>query len=102
MDTIIEIVGKLLGFIVVAVIAYLAPQISEWLTSKIGESNTNELKAYVRSFVRAADQLLKEEDPTGEKRNEYVLEHLRLVGIEITEAVISMIEGEVFDVNKEG
>ena len=40
-------------------------------------------------------------DPTGEKRNQYVKQQLQEMGIEITSAVINMIESAVWEINTE-
>lgn len=95
-----EIIGKILGAIFVALLAWLAPKVEEWLKTNTTAREEESIRAVVRSFCRAAEQLLKEDDPTGSKRNAYVVEHLEQLGIAVTESVIAMIEGEVFDINK--
>ena len=96
-----EIVGKLLGAILVALLAWLAPKVEVWLGTNTTAREEEAIRAVVKNLCRAAEQLLKEDDPTGDKRNEYVREHLELMGIEITEMVVAMIEGEVFNINRE-
>ena len=101
MEQIFEIIGSLLGALVVGLLAYLVPKARAWLESNTDKATQERILAMVRSACRAAEQLLKAEDPTGEKRKQYVIEQLRLLGVEITEAVLSMIEGEVWGINTE-
>lgn len=96
-----EIIGKILGAIFVALLAWLAPKVEEWLQTNTTAKEEEAIRAAVKSFCRAAEQLLREDDPTGSKRNAYVREHLEQLGIAVTESVIAMIEGEVFDINRE-
>lgn len=95
-----EIIGKILAAVVVALLAYLSPKIEAWLKANTDSAEEESIRRLVRSFCRAAEQLLKEDDPTGEKRHKYVLEQLEALGVEITELVLGMIEGEVFNINK--
>ena len=101
MEQIYEIIGSLLGALVVGLLAYLTPKVKAWLEENADKTAQEVVLALVRSFCRAAEQLLKAEDPTGEQRKQYVIEQLRLLGVEITEAVLSMIEGEVWGINTE-
>ena len=101
MEQIYEIIGSLLGAMVVGLLAYLVPKARAWLEANTDKATQEHILAVVRSACRAAEQLLKAEDPTGEKRKQYVIEQLRLLGVEITEAVLSMIEGEVWGINTE-
>ena len=55
----------------------------------------------VQAFARAAEQLFRDADPSGEARNRFVREQLELLGVEITEAVLNMIEGAVWEINTE-
>ena len=55
----------------------------------------------LESFARAAEQLYYEQDPTGEKRRQFVQEQLQALGVEVTEAVMNMIEGAVWEINTE-
>lgn len=101
MENIIEILGRLLAAIVMCLIAYLAPKVKEWLTANAGESTTKQIEILARAFARAAEQLLKNQDPTGEKRNKYVVDQLEALGIEVTQAVMAIIEGAVWEINIE-
>ena len=101
MEQIYEIIGSLLGALVVGLLAYLVPKARAWLEANTDKATQERVLAVVRSACRAAEQLLKAEDRTGAKRKQYVIEQLRLLGVEITEAVLSMIEGEVWGINTE-
>lgn len=96
---IFEIIGKLLGAVVVAILAYFAPKIKAWMNVHMNKTMVDNVVTLIDSFVRAADQLYHDDDHTGEKRNAYVKKQLMLAGVEISETVINLIEGAVFDVN---
>lgn len=99
--TIIEIIGKLLAAFAIGLLTYLAPKMTAWFEANTDKNTQDAVQALVRSFARAAEQLLKEDDPTGEKRKEFVIEQLQALGIEITEAILNMIEGAVWEINTE-
>lgn len=101
MDQIIEIVGKLLAAVFVALVAYLTPKIKAWLEEKIGKTKTDQVLVLIKNFVTAADQLYKADDPTGEIRNQYVKDQLTALGYAITSEINSFIESAVKECNKE-
>ena len=96
-----EIIGKLLGAILVALLAWLAPKVEDWLETNTTAREEEAIRAVVKNLCRAAEHLLKEDDPTGSIRNKYVLDHLEELGIAITDSVVAMIEGEVYNINLE-
>ena len=54
----------------------------------------------IQSAVWAADQLLKNVDPSGHRRNEYVMEYIESLKLGLTEADINMlIESAVHEMN---
>lgn len=98
---IVEITGKLLAAGFVALLAYLTPKAKEWLVARTGKDHYDQLMRLVASFARAAEQLYHDQDPTGAKRKQFVQEQLRALDVEITEAVLNMIEGAVWEINTE-
>lgn len=98
---IFDIIGKLLAAFAIGLVAYLVPKIKSWLENNVDKAVLEQICTLVDSFVRAADQLYHDDDPTGEKRNAYVREQLERAGVEITETVIGLIEGAVLNVNIE-
>ena len=96
-----EIVGNLLAAFVVGLLAYLTPKVKEWLEARTGKTTYDQLMMLVTAFARAAEQLYHDQDPQGTLRQKFVREQLNLLGIEITEAVINMIEGAVWEINTE-
>lgn len=96
-----EIIGKILAAFFVATVVYLAPKVKEWLESNTDKATTDAIVTLVNSFAQAAEQLLHDNDPTGEKRKEYVTKHLEAAGVTITNEIISMIEGAVWSINTE-
>ena len=101
MSNIYEIIGNLLAAFVVGLLAYLAPKAKAWLEARIDKTAYDQLMMLVVSFCRAAEQLYHDTDPKGEKRKQFVLTQLRRLDVEITEAVINMIEGAVWEINTE-
>ena len=95
-EQIIDIVVKLLAIILVA---YVLPEFKKWLAIKIGDEKAAKLAEYIEKFVKAAEQMYKDSDATGEMRKEYVLEQLRGLGYAITDEINARIESEVFEIN---
>lgn len=101
MTNLYEIIGKLLAALLVGLLAYLTPKAKEWLEANTDASTNENIRRMAESFARAAEQLYYEQDPTGEKRRQFVQEQLQALGVEVTEAVINMIEGAVWEINTE-
>lgn len=101
MEHIYEIIGKLLAAAFVALLAYLTPKGKAWLEANADSAVSASVQQLVRAFARAAEQLLHDSDPSGTARKEFVLAQLRAAGVEITEAIMNMIEGEVWAINTE-
>lgn len=80
---------------------YCLTQISKRLKAEIEEGEANEFEELLYMFVRAAEQMFKKDDPTGDKRKAYVVERLCELGVKITEEVNALIEAAVFDLNLE-
>ena len=93
MTNLYEIIGGLLF--------YFRPKIAEWLEARTGKDHYEQLMRLVAAFVRAAEQLYHDQDHSGEVRQKFVQEQLRALGVEITGAVINMIEGAVWEINTE-
>ena len=101
MGNIYEIIGNLLAAFVVGLLACLVPKAREWFETRITKDTQARLHQLVVSFTRAAEQLDHDTDPDGAKRRRFVMEQLQLLGVEVTEAVLNMIEGSVWEINTE-
>ena len=101
MEHIYEIIGKLLAATFVALLAYLTPRAKAWLEANVTRTTQERVQQLVQAFARAAEQLYRETDPSGEARNRFVREQLTALGEEVTEAVLNMIEGAVWEINTE-
>jgi len=101
MTVIYEIIGKLLAAACFALLAYLTPKVKEWLEARTGKDHYDQLMQMVQAFARAAEQLYHNTDPSGEARNRFVREQLAAMDVEITETVVNMIEGAVWEINTE-
>jgi len=92
-----DMIGKLLGAVVVGVIAYLTPKVRAWLSEMLGSQKTEKLQDTVMTMVEAAEQLYKTEN--GAVRKAYVVEQLSALNIAITGEVNAMIEACVWKLN---
>lgn len=101
MNDLYEIIGKLLAAFVVGLLAYLTPKAKAWLEANADAATQENIRILVASFARAAEQLYYDQDPDGQKRQQFVQEQLRAMGVVVTEAVINMIEGAVWEINTE-
>lgn len=101
MNNLYEIIGNLLAAFAVGLLAYLTPKLKAWLIAQNGTAVWEDIRKMVQAFARAAEQLYHDQDPSGEVRQKFVQEQLRAMGVEITEAVINMIEGAVWEINTE-
>ena len=101
MEHIYEIIGKLLALAFLALLGWIAPKAREWFTANTSKAAQERLEQMVTAFARAAEQMFYNVDPTGEKRNQYVKQQLKAMGVEITSAVINMIESAVWEINTE-
>ena len=93
------IVVRVAAALLVGALVWLIYKLKEFVSSKIKDIEDKKLRDLVETFVDAAEQLLKDEDPTGEKRKEYVVNQLHLLEIEVNGLVNAMIEEEVFKLN---
>lgn len=101
MTNLYEIVGNLLAAFVVGLLAYLTPKLKAWLEAHTDATTDENIRRLVESFARAAEQLYHDQDPAGTQRKQFVQDQLRALGVEVTEAVINMIEGAVWEINTE-
>ena len=101
MGNIYEIIGNLMAAFVVGLLACLVPKARAWFETRITKDTQERIHQLVVSFTRAAEQLYHDTAPDGEKRRKFVMDQLRLLGVEITEAVLNMIEGSVWEINTE-
>nr|WP_325212944.1 hypothetical protein [uncultured Oscillibacter sp.] len=101
MTNLYEIIGNLLAAFAVALLTYLTPKAKAWFTAHTDAAVREDIWKLVQSFARAAEQLYHDQDPAGTQRKQFVQDQLRALGVEVTEAVINMIEGAVWEINTE-
>lgn len=99
MTNLYEAIGKLLAAFMAGLFAYLAPRAKAWLVANTDAAIQGNIRQLVQSFARAAEQLYHDQDPTGARRRQFVREQLQALGVGATEAVMSMIEGAVWEIN---
>ena len=91
--------------IILAVIALLGTVITAVIAPYIREKYTKEQLSKIHTYadiaVRAADQVLKIEDPSGKKRKAFVLDFMESKGFKLTEHELNIIiEAAVLNLNK--
>ena len=101
MNNIYEIIGNLLAAIVVGLPAYVAPKAKAWFEVNASQATQERIQQMVTAFARAAEQMFHDIDPSGEQRSRFVQQQLSALGVEITSAVINMIESAVWEINTE-
>lgn len=99
MELIVNILGKLIAAAFVSAIYFALKEAKSFLIAKKEEIQDEKLRMLIESFVEAAEQLLKDADPTGEKRKQYVEQNLEQLGYVITSEINAQIEACVFDIN---
>lgn len=100
-DTIINLIVEVVFALFALGGIYCLTQISKRLKAEIESGDADEFEKMLYKFVKAAEQMFKKDDPTGEKRKAYVVERLCELGIKITEEINALIEAAVFDLNLE-
>lgn len=94
---IIPILGAILMYIVVP---FVKKTVIPYINSKTTEAQRNMIYTIVLEIVAAAEQMLKDKDPTGEKRKQYVLDRLKDKEIDINmDELNDMIESAVLEIN---
>ena len=91
--------------IILAVIALMGTVITAIVAPYIREKYTKEQRDKIYTYadiaVRAADQVLKAEDPCGKKRKAFVLDFMESKGFKLTEHELNIIiEAAVLNLNK--
>lgn len=83
MNNIYEIIGNLLAAIVVGLLAYVAPKAKAWFEANASKATQERIQQMVTAFVRAAEQMFHDVDPSGEQRSRFVRQQLSALGVEI-------------------
>ena len=99
MELIIELIGKLIAALFVGLTYYALRKLTEYLEAQKESIKNKDLLLLIDSFVEAAEQLFKADDPTGQKRKKYVEEQLMALGFAITEQIEAYIEASVYEIN---
>ena len=91
-----EIFVALIGFLGAIITGVLIP----YIRTKTTATQRENIYTIVFNAVKAAEQILKKEDPTGEKRKQYVINYLSSKGINLTiEDLNILIEAAVKELN---
>lgn len=91
-----EIFVALIGLLGAIITGVLIP----YIKTKTTTAQRENIYTIVFHAVKAAEQILKKEDPTGEKRKQYVINYLSSKGINLTiEDLNILIEAAVRELN---
>lgn len=94
-------IGKLVGLALTVLVAVLTPKVQAWVEERIGREKAEKLLETIKMFVEAAEQLLRDSDPTGQLRKQFVRDHLEVMGIAYTVEIDALIEGLVYELNRD-
>ena len=99
MDTIIDIIIRLTALLLCYGVYVLVDKAGVYIKEK---AESEKLDRFVDCLVQAAEQMLRNDDPTGGKRLAYVQQQLIEAGYELTDALRALIESKVYKINVEG
>lgn len=99
MELIIELIGKILGAAIVALLFFALKKLKEYIEVSKQSIENKDLLLLIESLVEAAEQMLKADDPTGQKRKAYVVEQLTALGYAVNNQIEAYIEASVFELN---
>lgn len=93
--------GKVVGLILTVLVAILTPKIDAWLAAQVGKEKAQKLIETIRFVVEAAEQIFRDADHDGSLRKNFVRERLTLSGIEYNEQIDAIVEGLVYELNRD-
>lgn len=100
-ELITSLLARLLAVLAAGLVLYLAPKARDWFMSSSDKITQERIHQMVMAFTRAAEQLFHDTDPSGAKRHNFVRKQLSALGVEVSEGVLNMIEGAVWEINTE-
>lgn len=95
----LSLVGNIARIFFVVIIAILYPKFDDFLKSHFTKETQDTIRMLIDSYVKAADQLYHDSDPSGKIRKDYVLSRIQEFGIEPDTEILGIIEGSVWDIN---
>lgn len=99
MELYIDIAGKIIAVAFVTVLYFAYGKLKAYIETQKAYVKNEDARKLIESFVEAAEQLLKMDDPTGQKRKEYVISMLKEIGAEIDAGLDAEIEAAVYRLN---
>lgn len=95
-----NIINLAIEVIAVILAGFVLPKLRAYLKAKLDAEQWEALKRLVAVLVEAAEQTLKEDDPTGKLRKQYVVSQLHELSYDVTEEVNALIEAAVYGINE--
>lgn len=96
MDIIIKTVAALVGTGLVCVLKMTYA----YIKARLDHAAQENLDKFVTELVASAEQMYKQDDPSGVQRLDYVNQLLIENGYELTDAIRALIESKVYDLNQ--
>lgn len=93
------IIDLVVEIIVVLLAGFVLPKLRAYLSAKLSAEEYAALVKLITALVEAAEQTLKDDDPTGQLRKSYVVNQLTALNYEMTEQINAMIEAAVYGIN---
>lgn len=93
------IIDLAIELVVVILAGFVLPKLRAYLSAKLSAEEYAALVKLITALVEAAEQTLKDDDPTGKLRKNYVVNQLKTLNYEITEEVDALIESAVYGIN---
>ena len=95
-DGTVQVILAIIGLLGTAITAIVVPLIK----AKYDAEKRSKVYEYIEIAVNAAEQILKVEDPTGEKRKQFVVDYLNDKGLKISVQDLNMmVEAAVNQLN---
>lgn len=94
-----HIINLAIEVIAVILAGFVLPKLRAYLSAKLSAEEWAALVKLITALVEAAEQTLKEDDPTGKIRKNYVVSALKDLNYDITAEVDALIESAVYGVN---
>jgi len=102
MTEITDIFIKITAILLAATVTCLVKEAARYVKTKRETEEKTALDRFIYELVQAAEQMLKDEDPSGSVRLGYVQQMLIEAGYELTDAICATIEAYVYEINAEG
>ncbi len=96
-DTITTLAARIIAILLAG---FILPKLRAYLSARLSAEEWSALVKLITALCEAAEQTLKDEDPSGKHRKAYVVSELKELGYDITDQVDALIEAAVYGINE--